>query len=178
MNLSLIRWFLAFLIITLSACSSLPSPMRNIPYTNIGFNEVKTNIASFHNMPFRWGGRIINVTNEESFSQAQLLFFPLNRYDRPNTNRETQGRFAITRAQFLDPAIYKEGTEVTVTGILSGEIKQLIGKKMLTLPLLKIDHIHTWPDRSSYDDRFYYSPYSSYSHYPFHRRDFYFYGGF
>ncbi|MCK5829075.1 MAG: Slp family lipoprotein [Methylococcales bacterium] len=178
MNILLRNWSLAFLYLFLSACSSLPSPMRNLPYTNIDFKEVKTNSASFQNKPFRWGGKIIAVTNEESSSQAQLLYYPLNRYGRLKTNKEAQGRFAITRTQLLDPAIYKEGTEVTVTGILTGEIKQKVGKKTLTLPLLKINHIHIWPKYQRIDDRFYYYPYSPYSAFPYYRHDFYYHGGF
>lgn len=145
--------------------------MRSVPYTKVDFNEVKTNISSYQNMPFRWGGRIINVTNEESSSKAQLLYYPLNRYGRLKTNKEAEGRFAITRSHFLDPAIYKEGTEVTVTGILSGDIKQLIGKKTLTLPLLKVDHIHIWPKYQQVDDRLYYYPYSPF---PYYRHNFYY----
>ncbi len=115
-------------------------------------------------MPFRWGGVIINITNEENTSQAQLLFYPLNRYGRPRVAREAKGRFAIARTKFLDPAIFKEGTEVTVTGILTKEVNQKIGKRVLILPQLDINHIHIWPKRQDHNDRFY--PYPYYYYYP------------
>jgi len=160
------RWFIALLYLFLTACSGLPNPMRSEPYTHINFNEVKKDIPAYKGMPFRWGGVIINITNKENTSQAQLLFYPLNRYGRPRVVREAKGRFAIARSQFLDPAIFKEGTEVTVTGILTKEIIQKIGKRTLVLPQLDINHIHIWPKRQDYNNRFYHYPYSPYYYYP------------
>lgn len=163
------KWLLALLFLSLSACSGLPKAMRNAPYTDINLNVVKTNISAYKGMPFRWGGTIINIKNKESSSLAQILFYPLTRYGRPYTERKTEGRFAISSSQFLDPAIYKEGGEITVTGVLSGEIKQKIGEKTLALPLIAIDQIHLWPIQQRYDN--YYYPYSPYHpHYYFSNR--------
>lgn len=162
-----IKRYLTLSLVLLGACSGLPKEMRNAAYIKVDLNEVKKNSSTYEGMPFRWGGSIIEVTNKEKSSQAQILYYPINSYDRPSLDKETQGRFAITRTQFLDPAIYKEGTEVTVSGILTGETKQQIGEKILTLPLLLVDHIYVWPKLQQFDDRFNYYPYSPYYYYPF-----------
>jgi len=163
------KWFFIALILLLNGCSGLPKAMRDTSYSNIHLSVVKTDIASYINTPFRWGGTIINVLNEKDSSQIQLLYYPIGRYGRPLTDRKTAGRFAITSPLFLDPAIYKEGTEITVTGILSGEIKQKIGKKTLTLPLLKLEQVHIWPDYQEIDNRYYrYPPFRPY-YYPYYR---------
>jgi len=140
--------------------------MRDNSYATTHLSLVKTNITAYKDMPLRWGGTIINVVNEKDSSQIQALFYPINSYGRPRVDRKTEGRFAMTSLEFLDPAIFKEGTEFTVTGILSGEVQQQIGKKTLNLPLLTIEQIHLWPAQQQLDDRFY--PYPRY-YYPYYR---------
>lgn len=177
------KWLLSSFIF-LTGCSGLPAPMRDAPYHEVQLSEVSSNISAHKGQPLRWGGSIINVTNTENKSQAQILFYPLNFYGRPQTERETEGRFVISSTQFLDPAIYKEGSEITVTGILSKEIKQKIGEKYLTLPLLTIEHIHLWPKLQNIDDRYgrsylYYHNYPTYYYngsfpYRYYRRGFYY----
>jgi outer membrane lipoprotein len=155
------RWFhFSIVLIFLNGCSGLPKAMKNEPYTDVGLNTVKADFASYLEMPLRWGGKIINVTNKKNLSQVQLLFYPLNRFGRPSMAAKTEGRFMISANEFLDPAVYKEGVEVTVLGVLTGKIKQQVGEKILTLPVLSIKHIHLWSDRRQYDNGYYLrSPY-------------------
>jgi len=138
--------------------------MQNEVYVDVGLHKVQADFAAYRNESLRWGGKIINVTNKEKSSQAQLLFYPLDHSGRPQTVTETEGRFMISKDQFLDPAVYKEGVEVTVSGILTGKIKHKVGKKTLSLPILSVKHIHLWPERRQYDDGYYpyYFPYSRY----------------
>lgn len=165
------KWFLISLLLFLNACSGLPKTMGGNSYSSLSLLTVKANIPSHINSHFRWGGTVINVVNEKDASQIQFLFYPLSRYGRPQTDQQTEGRFAITSPQFLDPAIYKEGVEITVTGILSGKLQQKIGNKTLQLPLLSLENIHIWPEYQQQGDRFYSSPYGAFSpyYYPYHR---------
>jgi outer membrane lipoprotein len=177
------KWSLTLLpIVFLTACSGLPKKMRHEPYTRVSLKEAKTNLSNYQNKPLRWGGTLVSVTNKKTLSQAQILYYPINRYGRPNTSRKTEGRFAISQTQFLDPAIYKEGAEITVTGILSGNIKQKIGEKTLIVPMLKTSHIHIWPKHQQFDNRFQHYPYyhpSPYYYPPFpsyyRHNDYYYY---
>ena len=155
------RWLLfSTVLIFLNGCSGLPKAMQNEPYTDVGLNTVKADFASYMEKPLRWGGKIINVTNKEDLTQAQLLFYPLNWFGRPSITVETEGRFMISSDKFLDPAVYKEGVEVTVSGVLTAKIKQQVGEKTLTLPVLSIKHIHLWPEYRRYDNGYYLqSPY-------------------
>jgi len=167
------KWFLVFFLLFLSGCSGLPRTMQGGGFANINLLTVKANIPAHQNKAFRWGGSIINVVNEENSSQIQVLYYPIGSYGRPLTEKKTEGRFAISSPLFLDPAIYKEGAEITVTGILSGEIKQQIGKKTLTLPLLNIQNIHIWPEYQEQNDRAYFYPYPS-PYFPYYRYNSYY----
>ncbi len=176
--------FVLLFFVFLTACSGLPKKMRHEPYTRVRLKEVMENPSTYQGQPLRWGGTLVNVSNKKSSSQAQVLFYPLSRYGRPRTDREAEGRFAISQPQFLDPAIYKEGAEITVTGSLSGDIKQKIGEKTLVLPMLKVSNIHLWPKRAQFDHRFQRNPYyySSPYYYPpfpsYYRYDHYYYDGY
>ncbi len=164
------KWFLISLLLFLSGCSSLPKTMQGNSYSSLNLAAVKTNIARYKNSSFRWGGTIISVINEKDSSQIQILFHPLSSSGRPLTDKKTEGRFAITSPLFLDPAIYKQGMSITVTGVLSGEVKQQIGEKTLTIPLLSMENIHIWKKSQLENDRFY--PYSypiCYPPYFYHR---------
>jgi outer membrane lipoprotein len=176
----LLRRFSLVLIFFLAACSGLPKRMQSEPYTKVGLRAVQADLEAFKKIAIRWGGTIISVSNKEGSSQAQLLFYPLNSFGRPSVNRVTEGRFMITGDEFLDPAIYKKGAEVTVAGTLVGKIKQKVGEKNLVLPLIAVKQIHLWPELQRYDDRYspyfphYYNPY----HYPHSRFGYDFYYGY
>lgn len=159
------KWFLVLLTLLLSACSGLPPVMRDKSYANIHLSVVNTDISRYQNTRVRWGGTIISVVNEKNSSQIQALFYPVGSYGRPLVDRKTEGRYAMSTPLFLDPAIYKEGTEITVTGVISGQIQQQVGKKTLALPLLTIDNIHIWPLRQQQEGGFY--PYPRY-YYPYY----------
>ncbi len=151
--------------------------MQDEPYTDVGLNVVKADFSAYKDMPLRWGGKIIKVTNKEDLSQAQILFYRLNSFGRPRVNIETEGRFMISGNKFLDPAVYKEGTEVTVSGVLARKIKQQVGEKTLTLPVLSIKHIHLWSEHRQYDDGYYlHSPYYYPYYFPYsrYRHDYYY----
>ncbi len=171
------RWIIAPLLLFLINCSGLPTKMQNEPYTDLNLNTIKNNISAYQNTPLRWGGKIIEVINLESSSQAQVLFYPLNHYGRPNINSTTEGRFAITSPQFLDPAIYKQDNEITVTGVLTGSKKFKIGEKTLTLPMISVNHIHLWPKVKEFDyihAPFYPYPLYDYPGYPFYWDHYYY----
>ena len=167
------KWFLFSFLLILNGCSGLPKAMQGKAYSRLNLTTIKQDISAYKNTSFRWGGTIINVVNEKDSSQINLLYYPLSRYGRPLIERKTEGRFAITSPLFLDPAVYKEGMEVTVTGKLTGHVKQQIGKKALLLPLLSADNIHIWPVLDQQNDQIYpylYSPFYPYSH-PFYRHN-------
>jgi hypothetical protein len=113
------NWLLLTLSILLSACSSLPVALQKAPAVDVQLTDVIKNISSYRNMPVRWGGTVIEVENEEHLTNIQLLYFPLNGDGSLRLNAPNQGRFAIQSPEFLDPALYVKGSEITVAGIAS-----------------------------------------------------------
>lgn len=134
----------------LSACSNLPPEIQDPPALDISYQEAAANIAKYKNAPVRWGGKIVEVENEPSYSAIQVLWYPLGSYGRPDLDEPNQGRFVIKHPEFLDPAVYKKDTAITVAGMLEGDTERTIGNKSLRLPLVTAKQIHVWQEVDYY----------------------------
>lgn len=139
------RRYLLSICLLLGACSGLPERVRGVPVTDVTYSQASPNLNSYKETSVRWGGVIVDVENEENFTLLQVLSYPLNSYGRPQLNKQTEGRFVIKSAEFLDPAVYAKDKEITVAGTIKGDIERTIGKKTVRLPLISSTAIYLWP---------------------------------
>jgi outer membrane lipoprotein len=133
------------LCVFLSACAGLPSAVKNVPVTNLSYSQVSNDLNRYKGTSVRWGGVIIDVENEENQTLVQVLSYPLDYSGRPQSTKQSDGRFVVKSAEFLDPAVYKKDREITVAGELEGDIERKIGKKTVRLPLLSSTALYMWP---------------------------------
>jgi outer membrane lipoprotein len=166
--------YLILLCLFLSACTNLPPAIEDAPEVDISYNQARQNFANYKNAKVRWGGVIIDVENEQHFSLVQVLSYPLNSYGRPNLDEPNEGRFLIKSADFLDPAVYKKDTELTVAGTLSEEVERKVGNKPLRFPVIEANVVHLWPQ---YEPSNYYG-YPGYGYGGFGYGYYPYYGGF
>lgn len=155
----------------LSACTSMPPEIRNFPAVNTPYHLINQNVDSYKDASVRWGGTVIEVENEANSSLIQILFYPLDRNGYPQTDKSGEGRFAVETSEFLDPAIFTKGTEVTVTGSVKGNVERTVGNKTIHIPLITAKAIHLWPqayreDNMYWNSRYRYGPYPGYYGYP------------
>lgn len=153
------------------ACSGLPPAIQDPPAFDLSYQEALNNSTKYKNAPVRWGGTIVEVENEPSYSALQVLLYPLGSYGRPDLEEPNQGRFVIKNPEFLDPAVYKKDTSITVAGTLAGVTERTIGNRKLNLPLVLAKQIHLWQEVDYYP---YYGGYGGFGYGP----GFYPYGGF
>jgi outer membrane lipoprotein len=168
--------YLPFVFLLLAACSNLPPAIKDPPTYDLSYQEAALNTAKFKNAPVRWGGTIVQVENEPSFSAVQVLTYPLGSYGEPDFDEPNQGRFVFKSVEFLDPAIYKKDAAITVAGSLEGDTERTIGNKTLRIPLVAAKQIHLWPQQEYYP---YYRGYGGFGYGGFgYGPSFYPYGGF
>ena len=155
----------------LSACAGLPSAVRDAPAVDVSYYQASRDINSYKDVSVRWGGVIIDVENEEHSSLVQVLFHPLDYNGRPQLNKPGEGRFVVKSTEFLDPAVYAKDKEITVAGVIKGDIERTVGKRIIQVPLLSATAIYLWPIyQNQYDYRGYGPyPYFGYPGYPFYR---------
>ena len=91
------------------------------------------------------GGKIIETTGSETFSEITVLQLPLGRRDRPQDGDRSRGRYLVRSEQFLDPAIYQKGSRLTVVGRLSRSEVRSIGGFQYAYPLVEAIEIKLWP---------------------------------
>lgn len=140
------RLSLPLIFLLLTACSSMPSVIREMDVMSISYSRVNQETENYKNAPVRWGGTIVDVENEEEFSLMQVLFYPLDYYGQPQLDKP-EGRFVIKSNEFLDPAIYASDREITVVGLIDGKIERTVGNKKISVPLITSTALYLWPVR-------------------------------
>lgn len=164
------------LLFVLNACSTLPPAIEDPPAVDVSYPQAYADSRRYQGAKVRWGGVIIDVQNEKTYSRVQVMAYPLNYYGRPNREKPHQGRFYIDSRDFLDPAIYAKDREITAAGTLQGEQTLQVGNMPLRLPIVAATTLHLWPEYQPipyYNGGFYpFSGYYGYYGYP------YFWGGY
>ena len=91
------------------------------------------------------GGKIIETQVISEYSEITVLQLPLGGGDRPRIEDQSEGRFLIRSKQLLDPALYTEGTAITVVGKLIGSEVRKVGEFKYAYPVLEPMEIKLWP---------------------------------
>lgn len=137
-------WILIGLL--LSSCANLQPIFKDAPVADITIEQANDNLESYKNTMVRWGGVIIGVKNTEEASLLQVIYYPLDYYGRPQSNEINTRHFVIHSKEHLNHKDYAVEREVTVLGVIEGNIEQIISNnKTNRVPLIKSTAIHLWP---------------------------------
>jgi outer membrane lipoprotein len=153
---------IAISLTLLTGCATIPEALRG------DFTEVAPEAALGSNAAVRWGGRIIDVWPTSGETCLEVLAKPLDPRARPRATDTEIGRFRACKADFLDPALFATGREVTVTGRIVGEETRTLGEYEYRMPKLAVDELLLWPERPAvqrvhvYDDPFFWGPFPPY----------------
>jgi outer membrane lipoprotein len=143
------------ILVLLTACSSTSPLIKTAPLEDYQLKQVILDVDSFVGKTVRWGGKVIKVNNDEKFSTIQMVQLPLNGFGKPLPTKSSQGRFFSQSREFLDPAIFEEGSLVTFAGRVSSAETIKVDKKTLLVPIINIIEFHIWPERHKEFDRYY-----------------------
>jgi outer membrane lipoprotein len=129
----------------LAACAGGISRQARSQVTYYGpFNSVQQQPESHKGETVMWGGRIIETLNKDNSTELLVLQLQLTDQEFPVDNDKSQGRFIIRSSQFMDPAIYPEGTLITVVGRIEGSENQPIGEMSYVYPVINMIEIKKW----------------------------------
>ncbi|MBA2410382.1 MAG: Slp family lipoprotein [Gammaproteobacteria bacterium] len=131
----------------LAACASGPDISTD------GVNETVTPRQASVEIDVRgdqvlWGGTIVNSTNLENSTRLEVLGYPLDGSQRPETSAEPTGRFMAMEKGYLETVDYGQGRLVTIKGALNETREGAIGDADYTYPVLQADQIYLWPAES------------------------------
>lgn len=162
------------LMLILSACASPPDIIAEQPPATIIPSEIRDDAERFIGERVRWGGMILDTANKPDSTVLTVLAYPLDSTARPQIDQTPLGRFKARLSGFHDPAVYKDGREITVIGPITRVSAARVGEFEYAYPLIKVDKYYLWQKRTTYrEDRYYYDPfwdpfYPYYRYYPYY----------
>ena len=157
------RAFLPFLAVSLlgGCATNLPQAITTAPTPDITVAQARENPKAYIGQRVRWGGTIARVENRETTTDVEVVARELNSSGRPRESDRSAGRFIARIGEFLDPAVYSDGRQVTIAGTIVDETSGRIGAHKYRYPVVNADAVYLWeplrdvPDRYRYYDPFY-----------------------
>ncbi|QKT04420.1 Slp family lipoprotein [Ectothiorhodospiraceae bacterium 2226] len=92
-----------------------------------------------------WGGTIIETRNLQDATQIEILAYPLNERQRPDTNANPLGRFLAVQPGYLERVEYAAGRHISVLGPLKEKAEGRIGEAEYVYPVVSIEQLELWP---------------------------------
>jgi outer membrane lipoprotein len=134
------------MLVLLSGCATTPpfsaDMLHDVNRSLLPEQAVKENAKDVEVM---WGGVIVNATNTPDHTDFAVLFYPLDRSQRPDSEQPARSRFIARYPGYLETMVYAPGREITVLGKLQGVEEGKIGDAPYRFAVLKAERIHLWP---------------------------------
>lgn len=147
---------LSALAVAIIGCGGISKEVRSqVTYTG-AFSELQADPEQEVGETVIFGGKIIGNQVTDQGTQLMVLQLPLGGADRPRNNDLSKGRFLIRSKQFIDPAIYPDGTLITVVGRLAGSEVRTIGQMPYRYPVIEPLEIKKWPPETEASPRFHF----------------------
>lgn len=158
------RWFFAgvYLSTGLGCAYPISKELRDEVNKNLTFPMVLKNPASYVGSIVIWGGEIIKTNNLKDSTEILILDTPLDYQGVPEDAAFSRGRFIARSAQFLDPALYRTGSKITIAGEIIGKETRPLGKTEYIYPVVAVKQLHLWESPQHiyyYPNWFYYGFY-------------------
>jgi len=156
MKLHRISIFLFFAVL-LAACATKPEfDTAGIDTSITPQQAVKTLPAkkspALQGITIFWGGVIIASTNLKDATQFEILAYPLDGNNRPNTGQEPVGRFLAVQSGYLEAADYTQGRLMTVKGRMVDKRLGRIGEAEYTYPVVNVEQQYLWRKEGEFSE--------------------------
>lgn len=135
---------LATAALLLAACAPAPIYQRAPGTLHAMPSAVAQAPERYDHASVIWGGRIVKVTNLAHRTEIELLAYPLNSAQQPQTDEGAGSRFIAVVQGYLEPLDYPPGRLMTISGHLKGTRTGKVGAASYTFPLVKTSQYHLW----------------------------------
>ncbi len=96
-----------------------------------------------------WGGVIVQGINAQDASRIEVLGYPLDSNQRPDTDEPPLGRFIVQRQGYLEMADYAPGKLLTVVGGFTRVLDGQVGEAPYRFPVVAGERMYLWPRQSA-----------------------------
>lgn len=98
-----------------------------------------------------WGGVIVSSINLVDRTQFEVLAYPLDSNQRPDTSKNSLGRFLLQSPEYVETKNYEPGRELTAMGTLQGITKGEIKEAKYDYPTVTVNDVHLWHRDNSHE---------------------------
>ena len=120
--------YLAFTILPMACSSHIPAAIKEPVPNEPSIQRAQLNTSDYIAQKVRWGGKILKTENNQNTSSLSIIGFPLNSDGRPILSGDSTGRFIAVVDEFLEPVVYKNDRDITVSGTLRRTESRKIGE--------------------------------------------------
>ena len=136
--------FLLFLL-GLSGCFAVfpEEPLRDC-YVEVSLGQMRLHPEKYKGRKVLLGGVILTSRHLKEGAVIEVLQKPLTWRNAPKDVDQSEGRFLVVSAGFLDGEIYRRGRMITVVGAVLGIRSQVLGEIDYRYPLISMDKLVLW----------------------------------
>jgi len=135
----------------LSACATGPAFDTAGVYRSLTPNNSVAKLPAAEGRQVLWGGVILRTTNLKDSTDIEVLGYPLDSDQKPQTDRQSLGRFIFQVQGYLEPATYAKDRLVTVVGKLSRSQAGKVGESDYVYPVIAAEQLYLWPEETDYN---------------------------
>jgi outer membrane lipoprotein len=151
--ISIIPLLAAVIIVIASCAPPFPSHIMDRVDKRASFSGLHKDPGSYKGKWVMLAGVIVDsITEKDGGTYLEVVQKPADSQGRPLQTDESGGRFIAVSKQFLDPAVYQGGREITVVGKVVGDSVRQLGGMAYRYPLLSVEALHLW--EPSYGPRY------------------------
>ena len=137
--------FLPLLALLLDGCAStVPASIRTNVAEPLRVAQAQADPKALMGHAVRWGGEILAVINHAKYSDVVVLRRPLFDNGEPKPEGGEARRFVARIPGFVDPAEFKTGQRLTVSGHLAGLVTIPVGQYPYPHPVVRVAEYHRW----------------------------------
>jgi len=141
---TIITIFTIMILLSYGCSSVISKHIRKQVDKELTFGTVLKNPDTHKGKMVIWGGVIVGTKNLKEGTRLEVLQTYSDKNGVPLDTDISKGRFLGFYDGYLDPAIYSNGREVTVAGVVEGKKVLAIDETEYAYPVISIKEIHLW----------------------------------
>ncbi|EOW6741126.1 Slp family lipoprotein [Cronobacter dublinensis] len=135
---------LALSALLLSGCVSVPDAIKGTsPTPQQDLVRVMNAPQLYVGQEARFGGRVVNVDNQQGKTRLEIATLPLDSVARPLLGQPSRGRIYADVGGFLDPVDFRNQL-VTVVGPITGTADGKVGASPYKFMVMQVNGFKRW----------------------------------
>lgn len=107
--------------------------------------EAARDVGGMLNHTVAWGGLIANARNLKDKTELEVVAYPLDSQNAPDSSAKPTGRFIVLQSGYLETADFAPGRLITVVGTVTETRTGTVGEAKYVYPVVVANKLQLWP---------------------------------